>query len=379
MEILFVINERKGKLTQFFVPSMLVILSPILLYFIQNFINSILFTGNIVLNNDIVIQSLSITFISHIIGTIIVYIIIIPLFKVKDVNKKPFSIKEVGNAIVLICLTVSLVAIINRSFIFILNSFNLTPISGYSEIFLNSNQASNLSNVIIYFLPFIIGAPIFEEFVYRRTLLPLMEKRGMSSFNAIIVVSVVFAIAHFPNDLINGNFYGGIVHIIVVFFISISLGISYILTRKIIFPIIIHSLINLISFSGPLIIVFEEVLLNLIYDFVVNLIVIAGIGVMIYCAWCRVKKKNTRWIDLMSNNSIQNVKFGVVFFLFIGISSSFLPIIIELFSLMLLVMSMNIDLYFSILLFSQIFVIIITGWLSKHAKVEDYNKLDNRV
>ncbi|TFG11840.1 MAG: CPBP family intramembrane metalloprotease [Promethearchaeota archaeon] len=376
---MFVVNERRGKFTQFFVPSMLVILSPILLYFIQNCINTIMFTGNIVMNNDLLIQSLSITFISHIIAILLVYFVIIPLVDVKTIDKKPIFIKEIGTTILLLFITVSVVFIINLGFKYIINFFNLNPISGYSGIILNSTQASNPLNVIIYFLPFTIGAPIFEELVYRRTLLPLMEKRGMSSFVAIIVISVIFAVAHFPNDLVNGNLYGGIVHIVGVFFISISLGISYVLTRNIIFPIIIHSLINLISFSGPLITVFEDVALNLIYNFVVNLIVILGIGFMIYCAWCQVKKKNARWLELTSNKSIRNIKFGVIIFLFIGISSSFLPIILEFFSIMVLVISNNIDYYFSVLLFSQLSVIIITGWLSKHAKVEVFNKLEKKV
>ena len=376
---MFVVNERIGKFTHFFVPSMLVILSPILLYFIQNCINTIMFTGNIVLNNDLLIQSLSITFISHIIAILLVYFIIIPLVDVKGIDKKPNFVKEIGNTILLLFMTVSIVFIINLGFTYIFNFFNLTPISGYSGIILNSTQASNPLNVIIYFLPFTIGAPIFEELVYRRTLLPLMEKRGMSSFIAIIVISVIFAVAHLPNDLVNGNLYGGIVHSLGVFFISISLGISYVLTRNIIFPIIIHSLINLISFSGPLVIVLEDVALYFIYNFIINLIVILGIAVMIYCAWCYVKKKTTGWFELTSNNSIRNIKVGVIFFLLIGISSSFLPIILEFVSIIALVVSNDIDYYFSILLFSQLFVIIITSWLSKHAKVKVFNKIEKKV
>ncbi len=373
---MFIIKEGLGKFTNFFVPSMLVILSPVLLYFVQNLINIILLTSNIVLNVDILIQSLFVMFISQLVGILMIYVIIIPLMRIKDVKKSAFTIKKSGNTILLFCLTVSVVIISNFIITSIFSVFNLIPQSGYSGILLNSTQTNNPLNIIIYFLPFIIGAPIFEELLYRRTLIPLLEKRGMPSFTAIVIISIIFAVAHLPNDVINGNIYGGIIHTVGVFYISISLGISYILTHNIFFPIIIHSLINLVSFSGPLFQVMDNTVLNLIYNITIVFIFAVGIAFLIYCIWNLIRRKPKKWIELMRNRTIRNIKIGTVIFLLIGISSAFLPIIIEIISVIALNLSNNIYYYINLLLVSQFLVILITLWLSKHAKIEHEIKLE---
>ena len=373
---MFIIKESPGKFTNFFVPSMLVILSPVLPYFIQNLINTILLTSNIVLNVDILIQSLLVMFISQLVGILVIYVIIMPLMRIKDVTKSALTIKKSGNTILLFCLTVSILIISNFIITSIFNVFNLIPQSGYSGILLNSTQANNPLNVIIYYLPFIIGAPIFEEFLYRRTLIPLLEKRGMTSFTAIIIISIIFAVAHLPNDIINGNIYGGIIHVVGVFYISISLGISYILTRNILFPIIIHSLINLISFSGPLFQVMDNLVLNLIYNITIVIIFAVGIFFLIYCIWNLIRRTPKKWIKSIRNRKIRSVKLGTLIFLLIGISSAFLPVIIEIISVIAFNLSNNIYSYISLLLISQFLVISITLWLSKHAKIEDEIKLE---
>ena len=374
---MLLITERIGKFTNFFVPSMLVILSPLLLNFIQNVIATILLSSNFVLNGDILIFSLGITFICQVIGVVIIYFIIIPLMKVREVKKNPFAIKDFGSTFVILCLTVSVVITSNYVFIAAFKFFNLVPKSGYSGILLNSTQANNLLNIIIYYLPFVIGAPIFEEFLYRRTLLPLLERRGMASFTAIVIVSVIFAIAHLPNDLINGNIYGGIMHSFGVFYISISLGLSYIITRNILFPIIIHSIINLISFSGPLFEVMSNMLLLSLYHISIVLIVIIGIIFTVYYSWCHFSKRPIEWIELIRNRSIRNIKKGVVGFLLIGVISGFIPAIIEIVSIMILNISNNIYYYISLLLASQFLVIVFALWLSRKTKFDVDSKLKN--
>ena len=48
---------------------------------------------------------------------------------------------------------------------------------------------------IIYF---VIVTPLFTEIIYRRTVIPLLEDRGLSPFHAVIVSSFGFCLFHLP-------------------------------------------------------------------------------------------------------------------------------------------------------------------------------------
>lgn len=367
---MFIINERTGKLTNFLAPSMIVAVGAILLSFIQNLIIAGLFIFNFTLGVDILIFSLLIIFLSQFSGILIVYFLVIPLVKIKDVKKEPFTSQNLIKPLLFLCSTFTVYIINNYIFIAVFNIFNLVPQSGYSGILLNSTHVRNPLNVIIYYLPLIIGAPVFEELLYRRILIPMLEKRGMAPFTAIVASSIVFAIVHLPNDLVNGNLYGGIIHCLGVFYISISLGIIYILTRNILFPIIIHSLVNFISFSGPLINTLENEILFLIYNIVVISIAIMGIGVIIYSVWRYFKRKSTDWVILLKKRSPHNLRPGLIVFLLIGIISAFIPIMIELISTKILIQSNKIFHYLTTLLSGYATVIILFLLLANRARFE---------
>lgn len=370
---MFIIKERMGKLTNYLAPSMLVAIGALLLSFLQNLIITILLISNFSLEVDFLIFSLLIILFSQIAGILIVYFLVIPLMKIKEVKKYSFSSRNLFRTVLLICSTLTVSIISNYIFIFIFDFFNLVPQSGYSRFLLNDSHLTNPLNVVIYYLPLILGAPVFEELLYRRTLIPMLEKRGMAPFTAILSSSVVFTIAHFPNDLINGNLYGGIMHCMSVFYISISLGIIYTLTRNIIFPIILHSFVNFISFSGPLIDVLENEILFLIYNIVVISITIIGIGILIYSIWRYFKRSSTDWVILLRQRSNQKIAPGLIVFLIIGIIGAFIPIIIEEFSLKILIQSNNLSYYLTFLLASYTTVVILFFLLGTRARF-DLNK-----
>ncbi len=376
---MFIINEREGKLTNFLAPSMMVAVGAILLNFIQNIIFTVLLIFNFTLEMDILIFSLLITFLSQFAGILIIYFLVIPLMKIKEVKKQSFTSRNLFRTVLLICSTFTVNIINNYVFITIFDLFNLVPQSGYTGILLNASHLSNPLNVIIYYLPLTIGAPIFEELLYRRTIIPMLEKRGMAPFTAILTSSIVFAIAHFPNDLINGNLYGGIMHCLGVFYISISLGIVYIITRNILFPIIIHSFINFLSFSGPLINTLENEILLLSYNMLIISIAIMGIGILIYCVWQYFKRRSTDWVIILKKRSSQNIMLGLIVFLIIGSISAFIPIMIEVFSMNELIQSNNFPQYLTSLLASYATVVILFFWLGTRAKFAPSKKIEREV
>lgn len=376
---MFIINEREGKLTNFLAPSMMVAVGAILLNFIQNIIFTVLLIFNFTLEMDILIFSLLITFLSQFAGILIIYFLVIPLMKIKEVKKQSFTSRNLFRTVLLICSTFTVNIINNYVFITIFDLFNLVPQSGYTGILLNASHLSNPLNVIIYYLPLTIGTPIFEELLYRRTIIPMLEKRGMAPFTAILTSSIVFAIAHFPNDLINGNLYGGIMHCLGVFYISISLGIVYIITRNILFPIIIHSFINFLSFSGPLINTLENEILLLSYNMLIISIAIMGIGILIYCVWQYFKRRSTDWVIILKKRSSQNIMLGLIVFLIIGSISAFIPIMIEVFSMNELIQSNNFPQYLTSLLASYATVVILFFWLGTRAKFAPSKKIEREV
>jgi len=359
-----------GNLTNFLAPAMVVAAGVILLSFLQNLIITILVITNFAFEVDALIFSLLIAFLSQVAGIIIVYFLVIPLMKVKVIQKQSWNSRNLVRTFLLLCFTFMLNIMSNYFFMFIYDFFNLTPQSGYSSILLNASSLNNPLNVIIYYLPLALGAPVFEELLYRRTIIPMLERRGMAPFTAILTSSVAFSIAHFPNDLVNGNMYGGISHCVAIFYISISLGIIYIVTRNIFFPIIAHSFVNFISFSGPLIDILQNETLLLSYNIIVISIAIIGIGVLIYSIWRYFKRSSTDWVILLKTKSSQKIIPGLIVFLIIGIVSPFIPIIIEVLSLNELIRSNNYSQYLTSLLASYAIVVISFLLLGRRARFE---------
>ena len=88
----------------------------------------------------------------------------------------------------------------------------------------------------------------------------------------------VFALSHTINDLVNGNIAYTITHFWNVFLIGTICGIAYILTRNVIYPILIHSVVNLLSFGGNFVIIMENDILLVNYRILFNVITIISIG-----------------------------------------------------------------------------------------------------
>ena len=376
---MLIIYERIGKVTNFLAPAMVVAIGVMLLNLFKNLFVTFLIFINFVSTIDILILSLFISFLSQVVGVIIVYFLVIPLMKAKVIQKKPFTSRNLGRTVLVICFTFTLNIMSNYIFNFIFDFINLTPQSGYTNIFLNLSHLTNPLNIIIYYLPLTLGAPVFEEFLYRRTLIPMLEKRGMAPLTAILTSSIVFSIGHFPNDLINGNIFGGIMHCAAVFFISISLGIVYVLTRNIIFPIILHSFINFVSFSGPLLIVLGNELLLYSYNFAVLTIAVMGIGVLLYCFWRYFKRSSTDWVIILKERSIQKIIPGVIVFLMICTLSAFIPSIIDMLSVMELMRSNNYPQYLTSLLTSYIVAVFLFFWLGTRFRFTPIKKLESEV
>jgi len=101
------------------------------------------------------------------------------------------------------------------------------------EEFVNPNAPFLLRTALVMLA--IAAAPLMEEILFRGFALPIAAKHTSPAF-AITAVSLIFAMIHFNLQAIAP-----------LFVLAIGLSLSYIYTRNIIVPIIIHALFNTVS------------------------------------------------------------------------------------------------------------------------------------
>ncbi len=370
-----IIKEKNGKFLNFFTPLMVIGIGGLLLDILSILISLIIIFIGPSFPLDIAITNLVILLLSQIIGIFLVYYIFIPLFKAKSVEHHKLTINNSLTTILLICGTFTLIVSTNLILFYLFNAFNLNPLSGYTDILLNPGHLSNPLNILVYYLPLVIGAPIYEELVYRRLLIPLLEKRGMRPLAAIVSSGFLFAISHLPADLVNGNLSGGIIHISGVFLIGISLGLIYVLTRNVIFPIIIHGVLNFISFSGPIIILLGNSGLILSYNIIYWAVFIAGIGVLILGLWQLFRRQTVDWVVLIRKKVPNTILYGFLGFLIIGTVIIFIPLMVDLAFLNLGLAAYNVLLYFFAIIASYCAIVILFSWLGTRTRYESNTNL----
>ncbi|MBA7503237.1 hypothetical protein ES706_01845 [subsurface metagenome] len=279
---------------------------------------------------DAIIATYLILFLAQTIGAVMVYFLLIPFFRIKNAEYRPMSGVNFRKTVLLFCLSYAIGTLTVLGFVNIFLAFNLIPQSGYAAILLTEAHLSNPFNIVIYFLPFAIGAAVFEELIYRRMLIPWLEKRGMTPFAAVVVSSLVFALGHLANDLINGNAAGGIVHVSNVLILAMVLGMTYVLTRNVVFPMIIHGLSNFISLLGPLLLLIGNDVLLLIDILVIITMLIIGVLVGISAVFKYLKDSRTDWINIIKKKSENKISKGSVGFTVIGLTFITIPVIIDL-------------------------------------------------
>lgn len=310
------IQERNGKWLNFFTPVASVVAGSLLTVLV---VIPILLIDALVplFNEDSVIATLSILFLSQVFGTVLIVFLLIPLLKVKDAEYQGISRTRTLQTGLIFCGSFVIYSLSNIVFAIIFSALKVEPKSGYEPILLTAEHLDNPFNIALLLGMAAIVGPIFEEYVFRRTLIPLLEERGMAPFAAILASSLVFALGHAPNDLLNANMSGTVAHLWGVFIIGLTCGIVYILTRNVLFPIIIHGLYNGLSFSGYLVTLIEDQALLQNFGTVVLLLLLMGLGVVIYAIWKYKKAPTANWVRTLKEKSLHNITPGFLGFVVI--------------------------------------------------------------
>ena len=252
---------------------------------IENLSSLVLILVNLVPHADNVIQDLLSLFISQLISGCLVVLVFIPFFKVKNVIYKPISINSSFKTLKLFFLLFGITFLSGLIFTSLYTVMQWESQTGFSEIVITKMHTNNPFNVLLFLTTVTIGAAFFEEMVYRRMLIPLLENNQLNSTIAVIISSIMFSMVHFIEDLLYGNVPGAIMHTISVFLLAIVLGIAYIETRNVIYPMIIHGVSNLLGGVNILVSLLESESLLFWFSILSLILLILGLGITMYSMW----------------------------------------------------------------------------------------------
>ncbi len=301
----------------FLTPSMAIESGTVLLAFLSLVLLFVVpFIGLIITLNS-VSANLLLLGLSQLIGFFIVRFGFIPLFKSREIIHNSLNLVNFRVTLIGFLVGYAIVLVSNYIIIIILTIVNVTPQTGYGSITLTPQVMNDPFTLAVYFLVPTLGAGVFEELVYRRMTIPLLEERGMSPISAVLAAAFIFALSHLPNDLINGNLAGGVVHVWAVFVIGTFMGIIYIITRNIIYPMIMHAVYNLVSFYSGYIAVTNNIIANLLILVLIGGIIFSGIGLGIYLIVQFFRRPDKKWVQVLHIPSRAKIAIGFIGYLII--------------------------------------------------------------
>ena len=133
---------------------------------------------------------------------------------------------------------------------------NISTTSPYDAIFPHDSCYSYL-NLFLVLILVCVFAPILEETIFRRILIPLLEgSKVISTAFAVIISAAVFAFIHSEADLLDGSLYFAIVHFTSAFILGLGLASVYVTTRNVKYNIFYHSLNNALALGGTVIVAY---------------------------------------------------------------------------------------------------------------------------
>jgi len=258
-------------------------------------------------------------------GSILIFIVLYQGNRIESEEKKmppgPFFL------IVLLVYSIDFIYII--FVVPIIDSF-LEPLGEtvitYEGIFPTLDLLGNPLYYILFFGVLVFGAAISEELVFRRTLIPLLERRGFGTFWVLIFSSLLFSLIHTPADLISGSIRYAIVHFFGTFAGGLTLGFVYMRTRDVRWPMLLHGLSN--GFAGVAAIAlarYEELndfTLIFISGFWIMIFVFVGIGTTVYSVVQFIRKRKSIdvpvWIRILTDFNLRTNYLNLVIALIIG-------------------------------------------------------------
>ncbi len=250
---------------------------------------------------DIFLARMIVSFFSSILGIFFIYFILIRLLRL-DIDKTqqlpPLrSLKWVVIIFSLLWMSISLITIILDGISSILGR-KLPLFTGFD--YLPVTNTDNILIVLFWLLSSTVILASFKEIWYRRTLIPLLEKRGVSTSLSLLSISFLYGLLNtlvelglevrlFQTELFSfatmqdsgTTLFHGLHLFIYTFLISLACGTIYIITRNVLYLIIVHSLINLLILLSFFIPVLNIQILELAFSIITILLIIGGLFIIL--------------------------------------------------------------------------------------------------
>jgi membrane protease YdiL (CAAX protease family) len=318
--IMLLIHEKDEHILNFFTPIIIIFMCLLLAAFLSLPIEYLLLNQSFIPTSEgDPVLNLIILSLRNFISVFIIWKWIIPFFKISDTEYLPTDSRKTFKTIIIATLAYTLTTISTIIMLGLFNLFKLDePETSYGQLVFTEHHINPI-NIILLFVAVSIAAPLFEELVFRRILIPLLEDRGVSPFSAAIISALAFSLTHVPNDLLYGNLTNAVRHFLAVFILGIIFGVSYVYTRNVIYPILIHGIVNGVSFL-PSIAKHNDTILVL-WAITILLVLFIGLISWIYVIRKFFKHPNAEFVRIIKKRSLINIFPGLwgLLIIFLGL------------------------------------------------------------
>ncbi|UCG04162.1 MAG: CPBP family intramembrane metalloprotease [Candidatus Heimdallarchaeota archaeon] len=364
----FSISEIEDSYLNFFTPAVLIAAGIFLLYLFNwplSFLHVILSESDV--NIDFILLDAIIANLTGIGICFVTYFIFIPRLKVQDAKYEDLNTNSLaivcGVFLVILCLRI----IITFTFETLGSTIYLVrPWFLYSYNLL----LDPVIRVLFLSYQFII-VPIYAELLYRRTIIPLLEDRGLSPLLSVVFSSLGFCLLFLPEYIQTSNYPGTFYWFISTFLFGLATGLIYILTRNILLSILYAIIYYAYRFSGEIGRSLHDELLLTIHFLLSIIILIGGLLVIVYVIWNLFQKKSTTmWVNVIQTPSAPKITRGLIGYLVISVVLVSIQIIVS--NLVNEVFSSDILLIFAANTLFYLIAFSIPFWLSITSEYAQY-------
>ncbi len=330
--------EKSGEVASFkdfAIPALAAILLIPLQYILEFIIIALIYF--IPIFESLILKKTIVPLLGALIGSIIIYFVMIPFLRIKSVG-----LSQSGDRMDLIVsfslFSVFWVVITGLSLFTIIFSSNFdTKLEFFTNFLsLSSNQIFDPFLLLLWIFGFVICVALFQELIYRRIVISLLENKGMSSISAVLVSSCAFALILLPFtlDFQIKLFQGSLISLmtnyqtefliltacynfLTLFCLGFMCGAAYVITRNILFPILIQVLNRALIFLVFIALTLDNQLIHFIVTSIIILVNIIGILVIFAFIMDFKLVPKEKFNQLFENKSLINSKQGLLGFFII--------------------------------------------------------------
>lgn len=268
---------------------------------------------------------------AYIIGIILVFTLLLTVFRVKDVTTVTPTLKRLIKVLGAACALIVISNGIPALFDWVFTQFGIPSYpKGYGFI----PEALHPYNALLLFVLGVILTPIFEELLFRRILIPSLVSREMAIPAAVMTSSVAFTLVHTTGWMNMGMpLYWVPIFLFTTFLSGLIFGFIYMFTRNIIFPIILHAINNTFAFAFTILYHFPNAILYLIYLLILLAIMVIGLLVWIYAFRQYRSPSPPQWVEILQERSLINTRPGFIGYIVLVVIFSLIYSLVMLFAI----------------------------------------------